>query len=127
MFLHDPIAVASSFNDRINAQDLAGLSALMSDNHVFIDSANNAIKGRTACIEAWRGFFGAFPDYRNRFDQMQALGGLVVVVGRSLCSDRRLNGPALWTVRIGVTGVSEWRVYEDTRANRKLLRLPDAR
>jgi ketosteroid isomerase-like protein len=121
------MAVASSFNDKINAQDLLGLSALMSGDHVFIDNANNAIEGKTACVEAWRSFFGAFPDYRNSFDQMHALGGLVVVVGRSLCSDERLNGPALWTVKIGDAGVSEWRVYEDTRANRKSLEMPDAR
>ncbi|MDF1500968.1 MAG: nuclear transport factor 2 family protein [Anaerolineales bacterium] len=35
---NDPIQVVAAFNDSINRRDLNGLAALMSEDHVFIDS-----------------------------------------------------------------------------------------
>ena len=58
------------FNECINRRDLGGLSRLMTDDHVFTDSANNTISGKERCVEAWRGFFAAFPDYRNHFEHV---------------------------------------------------------
>lgn len=116
--------LVSSFNDCINAQDLAGLSALMTDDHVFIDKADNRVVGKSACQEAWRGFFGAFPDYRNNFEDIQVHDNLVVVAGRSTCSDPRLAGAALWTAKVRDGRISEWRVWEDTKGNRASLGLP---
>jgi ketosteroid isomerase-like protein len=81
-------AVAASdvvvrFNGCINGQDLDGLSALMSDDHTFVDSAGTAVVGRASCREAWRGFFAAYPDYRNVFRSMSVVGDVVTVVGYS--------------------------------------------
>jgi ketosteroid isomerase-like protein len=113
------------FNECINRRDLGGLSRLMTDDHVFIDSANNTILGRERCVEAWRGFFAAFPDYRNHFEHVVLSGGKAVIVGCSVCSDARLAGPALWTANIEGQLIAEWHVYEDTSANRALLGLKD--
>lgn len=71
------------FNDCINRRDIDGLFRLMTDDHVFIDSADNMISGKARCVEAWKGFFGAFPGYRNHFERFHLLGGEAVVVGRS--------------------------------------------
>jgi ketosteroid isomerase-like protein len=73
--------VVVRFNDCINGRDLDGLSALMSDDHTFVDSAGGAVVGRRACREAWRGFFAAYPDYRNVFTSMSVVGDVVTVVG----------------------------------------------
>jgi hypothetical protein len=97
----------------------------MTDGHVFIDSANNMVAGKERRIEAWRGFFGAFPDYRNHFESVFSAGSEAVIVGRSACSDTRLAGPALWTAKIDGELIAEWRVYEDTSANRALLGVKD--
>jgi ketosteroid isomerase-like protein len=117
--------VVMLFNDCINRGDLAGLSDLMTDDHVFIDSANNAISGKTRCVEAWRGFLAAFPDYRNQFERVRPLDGKAIIVGHSVCSDARLAGPAMWTAKVDGQLIAEWRVYEDTSANRALLGLND--
>ena len=117
--------VVVSFNDCINRRDLVGLSKLMTADHVFIDSANNRISGKERCVEAWRGFFAAFPDYRNRFERVLLTSSEAVIVGHSVCSDFRLAGPALWTAKIDGQRVAQWRVYQDTNANRALLRLKD--
>lgn len=116
-------SVAASFNDCINRRDLAGLSRLMTDDHVFIDTANNVVSGKERCVEAWKGFLAAFPDYRNQFDRVLLTSNQAVIVGKSVCSDVRLAGPALWTVGMVGDLVAEWRVYEDTNANRALLGL----
>jgi hypothetical protein len=95
----------------------------MTEDHRFIDSADHVIDGKAACIEAWRGFFAAFPDYRNSFEGMRTREDTVAIAGRSSCSDPRLDGPALWLAKVREGRVSEWRVYDDTDENRTLLGL----
>jgi ketosteroid isomerase-like protein len=98
-----------------------GLAALMTPDHIFIDAANHTIHGSGKALEAWRGFFAAFPDYQNVFDSLVSNGDLVSITGHSTCSDKRLDGPAIWTARLRDSKVSEWRVYDDTAENRRLL------
>jgi ketosteroid isomerase-like protein len=123
---HPAKATVLRFNDFINAGDIDGLARMMSEDHVFIDTANNKIVGKAACISAWRGFFAAFPDYRNDFEYLCLRGDFVVVVGRSASSDPRLQGPALWTAAVRGGLVVEWRVLADTPANRASLGLPSS-
>src|SRR5262245_25320507 len=89
----------TAFNDCINARNLAGLAGWMTDDHCFIDADDSVVSGKSACIEAWRGFFAAFPDYRNVFVTVRVRGELVAIAGHSEWSDTRLDGPALWTAR----------------------------
>ena len=116
----------SRFNGFINSRDIEGLSAMMTDDHTFIDGANQRVVGKQECIRAWKGFFAAFPDYQNHFQHISVNEELVVMMGRSSCSDARLDGPALWSATVRNEQVADWRVFEDTGANRKLLGLPDA-
>ncbi len=113
--------VVRQFNDCINSRDLGGLGSLMTDDHAFIDSASHAIRGKENVLKAWQGFFEAFPDYTNVFEVITAEGSVVTVIGRSICADARLNGPALWTAKVRNDQIAEWRVYQDTPENRKLL------
>lgn len=120
----DPESVVVQFNEGINGRDLDVLTRLMTDDHVFIDSVGGRVDGRQRCLAAWRGFFGAYPDYRNEFASMVlASRGMVAVAGRSVCSDRALDGPALWTAKIREGLVCEWRVYEDTPETRARIGL----
>jgi ketosteroid isomerase-like protein len=95
----------------------------MTDDHRFVDSAGQVVEGKGACVAAWTGFFEACPDYRNVFDEISVRDDLVVIRGRSECSVRELDGPALWSARIADGKVSEWRVYEDNATNRRMLQL----
>ena len=88
------------FNDCINARDIDGLASLMSEDHAFIDSENNAIRGKAAAIETWRGFFAQFPDNRNHFEGFISSTEQVTVVGHLTCSEPLLDGPALWTAKV---------------------------
>lgn len=110
------------FNDCINARDLEGLSRLMSDDHVFIDTAGDKVTGKRACLDAWKGFFDAYPGYRNLFDSLQEKDGVVAVAGRSDCPGHPvLEGPALWTAIVDGQLVTQWRVHDDTAEARQRL------
>ena len=109
----DPKSVAVAFNDSINHRDLDGLAALMTDDHTFIDTAGGSVTGKRDCLEAWRGFFESFPDYRNVFTSLAVRGALVTIVGHSVCAEPSLAGPALWTATTRNGQVAEWRVYPD--------------
>jgi ketosteroid isomerase-like protein len=107
-------AVALRFNDCINARDLAGLAALMTDDHTFVDAEGARVEGKPACVDAWRGFFAAFPDYRNVFATTLTAGDAVEITGRSECSVPELEGPARWSARIRDAKVAQWRVSAAT-------------
>jgi ketosteroid isomerase-like protein len=105
--------VVQAFNTAINAADLARLEALMTEDHCFVDAAGGEVRGRVACADAWREFFGAFPDYRNVFERVRVVvSGEVEAVGRSECSDPRLRGPARWTATVVDGRVRRWQVEE---------------
>ena len=70
----DAVAVVLAFNEAINGRDLAALTELMTASHRFIDSAGATVDGTNACLEAWRGFFDSFPDYRNVFADVADVG-----------------------------------------------------
>lgn len=115
-------AAVARFNAMINSRDLDGLASLMTDGHTFIGTTGHAVAGKQSCREAWSGFFAAYPSYRNLFESVHEEDGLVVIVGRSVCSDDpALDGPALWTARVEGNLVTEWRVYDDTPEARHLL------
>jgi ketosteroid isomerase-like protein len=116
-----PVEIVTRFNESINNRDIDTLAAFITDDHSFIDSADQSFQGKEKVVETWKGFFVAFPDYKNHFDTLTEKDELVIVTGRSTCSFKELNGPALWTAKIRDGKVSEWRVYDDTSENRKRL------
>jgi ketosteroid isomerase-like protein len=120
----DPVSVAVLFNNSINAADLAGLAALMSDDHVFVDTEGACVSGKEACLAAWQGFFESFPDYRNVFSSLTARESMVTIVGHSVCSEPSLDGPALWTATVRENKITQWRVYADTPQTRDELAIP---
>lgn len=115
--------IVLQFNECINNQDLHGLAMLMTEDHIFIDSTNHSVHGKEPMLQAWQGFFASFPDYRNVFERVETRDSLVVILGHSTCSEKLLDGPALWTAQCRAEKIAEWRVYKDTLDNRKLLRL----
>jgi ketosteroid isomerase-like protein len=112
----------TAFNEAINRRDLRALAELMTEDHTFIDSAGGVVSSKQAVLQAWEGFFRAFPDYRNEWSAVLPKEGALVATGRSVCStEPALDGPAIWTAKASDGKVSEWRVYEDTPANRQRL------
>jgi ketosteroid isomerase-like protein len=95
----------------------------MTDDHTFIDKADQSLQGKETVVEAWQGFFALFPDYRNIFERVESRNTLVAISGYSTSSENQLDGPALWTAKLRGDKVEQWRVYHDTPENRKRLGL----
>jgi predicted SnoaL-like aldol condensation-catalyzing enzyme len=121
--MNDPEQVVLAFNDCINTQDIAGLSALMTNDHTFIDSSNEVHQGKAMMVAGWTEFFHRYPDYRNHFTRLETRGNLVLVTGYSTCAYDPLDGPAIWTAKVETGRIAEWRVYLDTAENRARLNL----
>ena len=114
------VATVVAFNEAINARDLEALGQLMHDKHRFVDSAGSTVQGKTACLDAWRGFFDAFPDYRNVFEDVRSDGpGVVAVRGQSECSTPELHGPARWRALVDDGLVRQWQVSDGVAAHER--------
>jgi ketosteroid isomerase-like protein len=119
----DPKLIAVRFNECINRQDLEGLSLLMTDDHAFIDRERNVRQPKQVMVQAWREFFGMFPNYKNTFQRIESKDNLVTILGSAYWSQDKRNDPAIWTATIVNNLVQEWRVYFDTEANRRRFNL----
>ena len=119
----ESVSAVTHFNAAINSACISDLALLMSEDHCFIDSAGASLAGREPCLDAWKQFFAAFPDYRNVFIEMKANGAEVAVRGHSVCSTAELDGPALWSAHVRDGLVTQWRVYPDTPDTRTELGL----
>ena len=82
--------VALAFNEKINQRDLEGLSALMTDDHTFIDNSGEVTAGKEEMTKGWRQFFDSYPDYQNIFTSLSIKDNVVVIIGHSTCSNDAL-------------------------------------
>ncbi|MDR1344657.1 MAG: nuclear transport factor 2 family protein [Tannerellaceae bacterium] len=118
-------AIVRRFNDCINKRNIKGLTALMTDDHVFVDTAGNRIIGVADNRNlAWTPFFERFPGYRNVFEIVIVNGSRVVIQGYSVCPGSSLdNFRAIWVAEVSEKKISLWSIYPDTGKNRKLFGL----
>ena len=126
-----PLEIARAFVDRINAHDVPGFAALMTEDHRFVDSLGNVVDGREAMRSGWVAYFGIVPDYRLAPEQWLADRSTLVMLGTASGTygpDGSLNPTQRWATpvacRATVRGnlVAEWRVYADNEPIRQLMR-----
>jgi len=107
-------SIVLQFNQAINNGDVGQLELLMTNDHLFVDSGHNIVKGIEPCLKALKGFFKLFPDYRNHFESIEINENVALMRGHSTCADKRLEGPALWKAEIRKNKIARWQVYEIT-------------
>ena len=117
----DPKLTVLKFNECINNQDPNGLANLMTEEVRLIEGEETTRKGKVAVKNAWIEFFNLCPDYKNHFTRIESKDNRVVIIGFSTCSNKVLDGPALWTALFKNDLIDEWRILDDTKGNRKLL------
>jgi len=117
---------ASTFNQfvtAINSHDVEALTALMTSDHVFVDSAGNRVYGATSLKVGWRGYFVMCPDYWIRTDHVMAEGDAVLAVGEAggTIDGVSWRTPAAWKAVIRDGKVVEWRVFADNKPVYEIL------
>ena len=122
--------VALAFVDRINRHDVAGLAALMTEDHRFVDGLGQEVRGREQMEKGWLGYFAWFPDYFIKVDDTLSHGNVVALFGTAqgtyavkgnLLAEAHWEIPAAWKALVRDGRVSEWRVYADNEPVWKIM------
>jgi hypothetical protein len=97
----------------------------MADSYINAASCTGGAKGLDSGVfRSRRGFFGAFPGYRNVFEAISGEGKEITIAGQSFCPGYpELEGQALWAAVVHGDQVVKWCVYEDTAEVRQRLGL----
>lgn len=109
-----------AFVERINAHDVEGLVALMSNDHVFIDPYGNRLSGKEKLIAGWRGYYEWFPDYKIEVNDSFEGRESVALFGFAGGSFKNKSGaswrlPAAWRATVKNGRVTLWQVFADTK------------
>jgi len=120
--------------ERINARDVDGLCALMTEDHLFVDGLGNPMRGREAMRAGWAGYFRMFPDYRVSHEEVFSQGNAVAAFGTAeatyaaggkLPKENHWSVPAAWRAVVRNGLIAEWQVYADNQAARKIMGWPN--
>jgi ketosteroid isomerase-like protein len=119
----DSAAIFRRFVTAINGYDVTALAALMTSDHVFVDSLGNRVHGAVSMEAGWRGYFAMCPDYRIEADDVMAEGSAVLGAGTA---SGTIDGiawrtPAAWKAVIRRGKVAEWRVFADNKPVYEIL------
>ena len=113
----NPIQTVLEFMDRINQRNVDKLVELMTEDHVFVDSLGNQIRGREKMRAGWRGYYGMCPDYWVSHEEIFEKGNTVAIVGVAggTIRESKWRTPAAWLAVVDNGLVKEWRVYADNK------------
>jgi ketosteroid isomerase-like protein len=120
----NPAETVLEFLERINQRDVDKLAELMTEDHVFIDSLGQSVRGREKMRAGWRGYYAFCPDYwvaheeifenGNRVAVFGSAGGTIAANGK-LPAENQWRTPAAWLAVLEKGLVKEWRVYADNK------------
>lgn len=111
------------FVTAINRHHVEALSALMTTDHVFVDSAGNRVCGAASMEIGWRGYFSMCPDYWIQPDHVLSEGDVVLAAGEAggTIDGVSWRTPAAWKAVIRDGKVAEWRVFADNKPVYEIL------
>jgi ketosteroid isomerase-like protein len=127
----DVKSIASSFVEAINSQDLDRLSALMTDNHVFIDSDGKEYSGGENMRRGWESYFSMVPDYRIEVAEVLSEGDTAVLLGSAegtfvrdgeIEPENHWSVPAAWRAVVKDHRVTVWQLYVNPEPMQAILK-----
>jgi len=112
---------ALEFVESINQHDLEKINALLTDDHLFIDSQGGHYQGKEVMTEAWNGYFVLFPDYRIDIEEIVEKDSLISLFGfaSATYTNKVTNSsqfwriPAAWKAIVVNNMIKLWQVYAD--------------
>jgi ketosteroid isomerase-like protein len=126
----EPIAIVLSFLDKINAHDVAGICALITPDHTFVDGLGNKASGIENLRKGWASYFSWFPDYSVSHEEVLGSGQIVLVTGSArgtyavagkLPKENHWEVPAAWKAVVRNGQIAAWHVYADNQPVRKIM------
>ncbi len=121
----NPAEVLDKWLAAINAHDAAALAALMTGDHLFVDSLGNRVTGAKSMEAGWKGYFAMCPDYWVRREHAMSEGGTMLVDGEAggTIDGHSWRTPAAWRIVIRDGRVAEWHVFADNKPVYEILRM----
>jgi ketosteroid isomerase-like protein len=122
--------VARAFVNAINHQSVEGITALMTEDHVFVDSLGTRTDGKQRMKAGWDAYFRKVPDFNIVIDETLVEGAVVVMLGTAqgtyssdgvLRPENKWSTPAAWRVLTRGSFVAEWRIYADNEPIRQIV------
>jgi uncharacterized protein (TIGR02246 family) len=126
----DPVETVLRFMELISQRDADKLAELMTEDHVFIDSLGQSVRGRQKMRAGWQGYFTLCPDYWVSHEEIFPSGSMVAVFGAAggtIAADGKLSPENKWQIRAAWLAVveqglvKEWRVYADNKPVYEIL------
>jgi len=116
-------AAFEQFVAAINRHDVGALAALMTPDHLFVDSAGNRTQGAASMQAGWRSYYAICLDYWIRIDHAVEQGGVVLAVGEAggTIDGVAWRTPAAWKAVVRESRVAEWRVFADNKPVYEIL------
>jgi ketosteroid isomerase-like protein len=124
------LETVEAFVKQINAHNVDGIAALMTEDHVFTNAYGNVYCGREEMEAGWVGYFSMFPDFRISVEEMIQDNDTVAVFGTAsgtyfaheqMLDKNRWEIPAAWRAVIKNGLIAEWRVYTDFAPVRQII------
>lgn len=112
--------VVLQFVGAINEADADRLAALMTDDHVFVDSDGSRTTGRESMRKAWSQYFSMVRDYQIKVEETFRVGNKVILIGvaRGACATagrrrtaRSWSVPAAWRAVVEGGRLAVWQVF----------------
>ena len=118
------VDIVRAFVNAINRRNVDELARLMPEDHVFIDSLGQVVRGRDKMKAGWVGYFQLVPDYTIAIEETCCDGPVVILLGvaRGTYAAETWSTPAAWRAKVRDDRVAEWRVYADNEPIRQLMR-----
>lgn len=117
------VKVLNQFIEAINRHDAKALAALMTDDHLFVDSLGNVVRGGSTMEVGWTGYFSMCPDYWIRVETVMEEAGIVLAVGEACgtIDGQMWRIPGAWKAVVRNDRVAEWRVFADNKPVYEIL------
>jgi ketosteroid isomerase-like protein len=125
------ITTVLKFEQLINTRKVETISALLTQDSIFIDSLGNRVQGLDHLRSAWEGYFKIVPDYTISHEEVFADGDIVAMFGTAqgtFTRDGQLKKenfwriPAAWKAVVKGGKIALWQVYADNEPLRALMR-----
>lgn len=119
----DSAGIFHRFAAAINCHHVKALVALMTTDHVFVDSVGNLTRTASTMEAGWSGYFVLCPDYWIRPEVVMAEGGEVLASGEAggTIDGVSWRTPAAWRAVIRDDKVAEWQVFADNKPVYEIL------
>src|SRR5690349_7136873 len=116
--------ITREFVAAINEHDTKWLGTLMTEDHEFVDSLGERVRGRDPMLLGWRKYFSLMPDYRIEIENIIAEGSMVALFGKAsgtFTIDGNLRPENSWRIPIALRAtvdgerVQKWQVFADNK------------